>query len=379
MAREEGPHTAIARRAPDEIVATQGKYTDLDALAAGMAALAERCNVLSPVARISAVPPGHAITLSIVQVAARDGRDGGETYSLDGGRRGLAKSALDKIAGAAGISWNPRQSGRLDDGSDPLYCHMREVGVIRDLDGSERIISGEVEMDLRDGSPTVAELRRQAAKKQRDPEAQISQMRAFILRHAESKAKNRAIRQALGVKSGYTESDLRKPFVCPKLVFTGDFGDPELNREVAVMIARKALGVGGDADSLYGPRTPRALTADTTEMPEVTVRTPVSHTVDLTSPQRRAPPPVGDENRQEALPIPQFFELDDTHPGDELVGLARRKGRYGPEADRVDETRAAKNSREWREKWWAGASRLPDVPARGEPDEDEIPDFARDS
>ncbi len=361
----------------------QGKFESLDRLAAAMDAMAATCNVLTPVSRVAAVPQGHAVTLSVVTIDPEQ-----ETYSVDGGKRALSKSALDKVAAAAGITWDPRQSGRLDDRSDPHYCHFRAVGTLKDLDGSERTISGECEMDLRDGSPTVSEMERQAKSKGRDATGQVSQIRAFILRHAESKAKNRAIRQGLGVRSSYKPEDLARPFVAPKLVFTGDFGDPEINRGVAVMMAAKALGFDGAtaAAALFGPPRPGVTTAEALppqgalpEGPRHPQLAAPRGEVDLTGPAQHSPPPVstvrrvdrdedddgegwgdddvgpGPHHTDDGEPIP-FGDLNDESQVAELLALMARKGKGGAQ----NETWAKQASRDAREGAYAKLCALPD-------------------
>src|SRR5690606_27790933 len=89
-----------------------------------------------------------------------------------------------------------------------------------------------------------------------DIDAQLRELRLHILAHAESKAKNRAIR-SLGLKSGFTEEDLKKPFVVAKLMWTGQTDDPELKRVFAEGTMNRMLG---GSRALFGvapePRLP---------------------------------------------------------------------------------------------------------------------------
>lgn len=193
-----------------------------------------------------------------------------ETYALPGSEnRGLSKVALDKIAAAAGVSWVPGESRRLDDGSDPRYCHFRAVGRYRHFDGTVSQIVGEKEMDLRDGSPAIESIIVKSAKKAKreaeqkkkpitEAEArrigedkaanQISEMRLHILSHAETKARLRATR-SLGLRTSYSPAELQRPFVVVRVSFTGRTDDPELKREFARAISQNFLN--GHA-ALYG-------------------------------------------------------------------------------------------------------------------------------
>jgi hypothetical protein len=67
------------------------------------------------------------------------------------------------------------------------------------------------------------------------------QQRQHILGLAETKAKSRAIR-SLGVRTAYEPAELAKGFAVLRLQFTGRSEDPEVEREVSIMIARRALG-----------------------------------------------------------------------------------------------------------------------------------------
>jgi len=185
-----------------------------------------------------------------------------EVYEVGGGQLGLSKVVLDKLAGAAGVSWSPLLCHRTDDGRDPHYCSWVAVGTVRHFDGSSITIQAHKEMDLREGSAQVealwerynAELAKFKAGKSgkqwppKEPTAQIREMRLHIQAHAESKAKNRAIR-SIGIKSSYTAQELAKPFAVARLMATGRSTDPELQREFQRMQFAHAIGAD---QALYG-------------------------------------------------------------------------------------------------------------------------------
>lgn len=198
--------------------------------------LAARYHLVSPVARFDVLPEGFGVSFSMVQI--NPDPNGGEVYKVDGGKLALSHHALNRIASAAEVSWDPERSKRLDDGSDSCYCHFRAVGYVRVSDGTQRTVCGEVELDLRPGS---AEASAQTDK-------QLNQTRRFILRHAESKAKNRAI-ASMGVKRSYTPEELQKPFAVTRLQFTGHSDDPYLRREFARIRAEQVMGA---SRALYG-------------------------------------------------------------------------------------------------------------------------------
>lgn len=235
-----GASRQIERSRNSEVVT--GQFADSARATSAMLHASEVAHLVAPAPACGTLPEGCELTLSAVMVDVKN-----ETYTV-GGKKGLSKVALDKIAGAAGLSWDPRMSGRLDDGSDPHYCHYRAVGTMRLFDGSLRTLSGEVEIGAREGSSQIDEIETKARKNNRDPEGQILELRKFLLRHAESKAKNRAIR-SLGVRTSYEEAELAKPFVVARLQFTGRSEDPAARAMFRSKIADSFLGA---STSLYG-------------------------------------------------------------------------------------------------------------------------------
>ena len=203
----------------------------------------EKWHLVSPATRCGDLPEGTSISLSTVQVSIEH-----ESYDVGAGKRALSKSALDRIAGASGVSWLAGESGRLDNGADPRYVNYVAVGTVRQFDGSLIKIQGEKEMDLRDGSPQVEILIAKARAKGRDHVSQLRELRSHILSHAATKARLRAVR-SLGVRSSYSPQELAKPFVVAKLFFSGATNDPVLRRQFAVMRASSMID---GARSLFG-------------------------------------------------------------------------------------------------------------------------------
>lgn len=265
------PQTALAVRQATELA---GSYRDPAVVTANLQYAAENCHLVSPAPACPRLPEGCSVAINAVLI------DKSETYEVNGGYA-LGKSALDKISLTAGISWDAQQSGRTDDGRDPHYCSWKAVGVTRHLDGTEVQLVSEKEMDLRDGS---AQLNGKSPKR-------ISQERAFIMAHAESKARNRAIR-TLGIKSKYTEDELRKPFVVAKLMWTGESDDPELRHAFALKGADAMLG---GTRALYGAAPP-ALPARA-ELP------------------KHAPPPVSASRPDDDYPEAQGEPVDPRQQG----------------------------------------------------------------
>lgn len=207
---------------------------------------AETANLVAPVTSLDApLPEGFAVALT--QVLISTDPKAGDCYQM-AGNWALGRPALEKIASAAGIQWDPQMSRRLDDGRDAHYCAFLAVGRYSLFDGRDQLVSASKEMDLRDGSAQCESIFSDARGGPDAAQKTLRQMRASILRHAESKARCAAVR-SLGLRGAYTTEQLAKPFVVARLVFTGQTADPVLRREFALMRARAALGA---STSMYG-------------------------------------------------------------------------------------------------------------------------------
>jgi hypothetical protein len=206
----------------------------------------DQYNVLAPVTHMAGQPPGTRLSVSEVRV--NPDPKAREVFSIAGGQMLIGKPKLDQIAAAAGISWFEER--QVDGGSHPHLVQMMVRGRITDFDGVTREITGTKMIDLResvDGVPgkDYEEIVDKARAGNRDPSRQIREARKFIAEIAASKAKNRAIASALGIKRSYTKEELRRPFVVPKLVL-----DPSSAHARDLILAN----VGGATAALYGAK-----------------------------------------------------------------------------------------------------------------------------
>lgn len=308
------PNAIVTTETTEPRPADLARVREPDAITKRLTEMAERFHLVAPATEIDHVPEGFGVSVSMVQISGdnfvQNGRytnvnkrGPGDVYDVGGGKVGLSKRPLEQIWAAAGGSWNLALTGRLDDGSDPRYVHFRAVGVARNFDGTPREVSGEVEIDARDGSDLINEIETKAREREANENhrgkkdggaSQILELRKFLLRHAESKAKLRAI-ASLGVKRSYYASELDKPFAVARLTFTGQTDDPELRREFSRMAAASALG---GAQSLFGPGAPS---------PAALPAAPAGH----------PPPPVGSVDDDDE-PLPEFGNGDEVVDGEEL-------------------------------------------------------------
>lgn len=234
-----------------------GTFADPGRANSVLARCAEVGHLISPATIVSALPPGIEISVSSVLVDVPL-----ETYEPPGSsKRALSKVALDRIAGAAGVSWDASRSGVVD--REENRCVFTVSGSVLLLDGREREIAGTREIDVRDGSATydamietsIAKARRGGS---RDPERegreaalnQIREIRKHLLSHTETKAALRAIRRGFSIRATYSVEELARPFLVVRPVFTGRTEDPELRRLFGQAVVDRFMGA---RERLYGP------------------------------------------------------------------------------------------------------------------------------
>lgn len=226
--------TAIEVQGPSKMERLVGSFSGHAAINERLAFAADQCHLVSPFPAVGRLPEGFGVQIALVYVHPPD------TYPTKDAERphGIGKAALDRIGHALGLTWDVERSRRLDDASDPYYCHWRAVGRYRTSDGQVATIKGEKEMDAREGSAQISG---------KSPK-QIAGLREHLMSHAETKARLRAIR-TMGIRTAYSAEELKLPFACVRLVFTGQSSDPALRMRFAEMTAASFLGVRSD---LYG-------------------------------------------------------------------------------------------------------------------------------
>lgn len=309
----QGNSNAMVQRGTAQVQSISGSFADPVKLGEVLKRAAKEYHLVAPAPSCGTLPEGCEVSLSsvLIDVAAETypvAGGGGDDEGGGGGKRGLSKSALDRIASAAGVSWDPHLSRRLDDGSDPHYCLFKSVGHVRQFDGSTATVVAMKEMDMRAGSAQVEALRTRYENKRakwerngrrgyepRPPDNQINEMRLHLVAHAESKARNRCVR-SLGVRPSYTPAELAKPFCVARLMFTGRTEDRELARAFALKRADAMLGNMG-ARALFGPEAPAQsmALAPAVRPPALGVRRELDEDDDLVEdlvPEAPPPPPA---------------------------------------------------------------------------------------
>jgi hypothetical protein len=239
--------TAPAAQPASQALVVSGTF-DNNTINAQLALAAQKCHLISS-ATSASLPPGCVVACSVVQVTPAD------VYDVGGGKKALLRTALLKIANAAGVCWNASASGRIDDRRHPYLVHYHAEGAWRGLDGQWLPVVGEVLLDLRDGSAAVAKIL-ESARARGDGNVrvtaaevgriQVRDTRAKILEHAQSKAELRGIRKALAIRS-YSLSELAaKPFCVFKPVWVGT-DSPDDRAAIRESFLRGAAAMFGES------------------------------------------------------------------------------------------------------------------------------------
>ena len=147
----------------------------------------------------------------------------------------LAKAALNRLAAAAALSWVPAECRALEEERDERGLLVRLVyraaGELRTAGGELRLVTGEKEFDLRaieegEYQANLKKARERAARALRlleglEPagwarlrtDASLREWRKHLRARAETGAKLRVLREALGLRLCYSLEELRHPFI----------------------------------------------------------------------------------------------------------------------------------------------------------------------
>jgi hypothetical protein len=217
-----------------------------------------RFNVLTPVVSLEGAQVSPDLTASIQLVPIDFREDRGEVYhdpryapwNEDPKRAkfALTSAGVGKIGMAAGVKWVPNLTGMVPSSRERrpnghVYLRYRATAAIRQPNGEWHWEPVEVDIDTEDEAEDFrATYQRQiregrnvwksgrSAGKPRFLEAdvedmvtrEVMQLRKFLLRHAETKAKTRAIRRLLTLPQVFTYEEIVRPFAVPRLLYRPD-------------------------------------------------------------------------------------------------------------------------------------------------------------
>lgn len=229
-------------------------------------------NLLVPTTHIQQINPYFRICLEEVYIDSNP--DKGDVYKVgsrniekDSNKRpkwenlySPSKPALMRLASAAGIVWDPNHTRAVSVTRD--YVYYEAMGGLRKASGEAIKAKASKELDMTVIEEELLEANLVKAKeitpekrkglneaewaKQQTKTAMI-QWRKNKVTRAETGAILRVIRALLGMKSQYTEAELARPFVVPRVDFYPDFSDPTVRRfmsENGIRAANDLFGNG---------------------------------------------------------------------------------------------------------------------------------------
>lgn len=219
-------------------------------------------HVLVPQSTLAQVSPLFQVSVEMVRISPNPVDKDVWPLPGGGGKLGLSKQGLLKIARAAGIEFLPAtvDSERKD------YIRMSAAVRKRNASGAWETTRGTYELDMEIVGQDLFLEKVKKIGKQYGPkneaearektEAELMKFRRYRVGRCETGAYLRAIRAMLTIKGDYTASELEKPFIVPAVHFSPDMNDPEM-RAMVVNAGKLAI------HELWGGTTPQQLEADT--------------------------------------------------------------------------------------------------------------------
>ena len=207
-------------------------------------------NRLSPIQTIRMPSDLFVPIVQVVQLdpADREGKSADHYKSNDvpGGHRALTARGLNKVATAGSVSFFDER--RVDDGSDPNVIGVTVMASMALPTGQRITAPGSQLIDIRTWfGPTTSA-------------AEIAKFRKQFYAHVSTRAKNRAIRGLLSLRSSYPDADIAKPFAV--VSYAPNMNHPEVR---ARFLDAMAPAVG----QLYGPAAaPQLAAGDVIQAPE---------------------------------------------------------------------------------------------------------------
>lgn len=253
---------------------------------------------------------------------------GPDLWKVPGGKYAPTKVLLIKMASAAGITWDTRETKRIDSGNDKRFCQYQAIGRMRLPSGEiiEFKDSATEDADVIEEEITEKWLEKMEAgdtyeigvypNKKRVPltrevalDKAKKEFRAyykFMHERCMSRAMNRAIRQVLALNGTYTIDQLSKGFVVPQVNFSPNLNDPRTREMMALAAAGKLRQMFG-GESEQPTEAPKAIAAP----PEVDAFTGEVETQDATLTEAEI---AAATNGLDSAMVATFEELEEDGP-----------------------------------------------------------------
>lgn len=227
-------------------------------------------NTLMPSATVlQNIPPHMQVSIDIITINTDPALK--EVYNTGSDKNpqlGLGKTAIMKIASAAGLQVDPILTKRLDDRKDRRYCAYQAVVWLTKPDGTRLCFKAEKEYDLDVIEEKILEQKKARATgryakdwekvpgwAEEQTRKELLQIREHLASLCETKAILRAIRGVMAIKTSYTPAELAQPFAVARVSYRLDYKDPM----VRARVLDNALG---STAQLYGQAAAGELAAN---------------------------------------------------------------------------------------------------------------------
>jgi hypothetical protein len=185
------------------------------------------------------VPVVQVVRLSVNEAD----KDAYSSPDIPNGHLAPTARGLSKLATAAGVSFYDER--RVDDGKDPNVIAVSVMASMILPTGQRVTVPGSKRIDL--GAQSWASDRQRAKYK------------SFFYEHVATRARNRAVRALLSLKSSYTLAELARPFAV--VSFAPNMNHPEVRARIIDAMAPSVA-------QLYGPAAAPQLVAGDLQAPE---------------------------------------------------------------------------------------------------------------
>lgn len=247
--------------------------------------LRDQFNVICPTETVLEISPLHKLVPEIVVIDSDPAH--GEVVRIgvqfERGTENqpvffLSKHGLEKLAQAAGIVFDPRNTRRTDDGKNPRRVEFQATGAMQKPDGSWITVSHSKEIDLdaiewetrsslisaaldeavkitRSGKEHV--LQHGTSECTKEIDRRVAKTMLFWQKNkvavADTGAHNRVVRSLLLLKPFYSRDELAKPFVVPHVALNTKYilKDPESRRRFIQSAFTLSYGIFGPPRSAY--------------------------------------------------------------------------------------------------------------------------------
>lgn len=231
----------------------------------------EGAHILIPSIKMGGLSEFHELVLDVMLLSPDPKEDDcyvqDKAYGKKPAKLALTAKAYQKLGMCASVEWDPQHTKTTMFQDDYVACSA--VPCIRKADGTRACWFGEGDIDLNVEESKIRDALAAKVKGWLDPkndggewfrkmsktsqeayaDGKVSTDLNFKRQHkvklAATSAKTRALKALLGTKSTYTEAELAKPFVMPRVIVRPNYKDPVVKQMMLAGAIQSMFGVYG--------------------------------------------------------------------------------------------------------------------------------------